>query len=102
MTNNAKFTIHEMYAIHRNACVGLMIQKGITQFTLKPGAYTKAEKYLLDMRPEKDGSITFLMKKIDDLGADLENFTDPNHPEYDPEFDAEIRKTRPDWFDATN
>ena len=33
------------------------------------------------------------------LTAALERYTDPNHPEYDAEFDKEIRRLRPDWFD---
>jgi hypothetical protein len=32
------------------------------------------------------------------LGAALDRYTDPSDPEYDPEFDREIRQTRPDWF----
>lgn len=34
-----------------------------------------------------------------ELAEALEAYTDPSNPEYDPEFDREIRKLRPDWFD---
>lgn len=33
------------------------------------------------------------------LGEALDAYTDPTHPEYDPEFDRAIRSLRPDWFD---
>jgi hypothetical protein len=33
-----------------------------------------------------------------ELAVSLDNYTDPNHPEYDAEFDAKIRELRPDWF----
>jgi hypothetical protein len=33
-----------------------------------------------------------------ELAEALAHFTDPNHPDYDPEFDKEIRRLRPDWF----
>jgi len=29
----------------------------------------------------------------------LEAYTDPTHPEYDPDFDGQIRTLRPDWFE---
>ena len=32
------------------------------------------------------------------LGYALDKYTDPSHPEYDPEFDKKIRALRPDWF----
>ena len=32
------------------------------------------------------------------LAECLENYTNPDHPEYDAEFDAHIRQLRPDWF----
>ena len=35
----------------------------------------------------------------EELGDALRRYTDPNDPEYDPKFDKEIRKLRPDWFD---
>lgn len=34
-----------------------------------------------------------------ELAEALEAYTTPSHPEYDPEFDAEIRALRPEWFD---
>jgi hypothetical protein len=33
-----------------------------------------------------------------ELAEALDHYTDLTHPEYDPEFDAKIRKLRPDWF----
>ena len=33
-----------------------------------------------------------------ELAQALENYTNPNHPEYDAEFDKKIRSIRPDWF----
>lgn len=33
-----------------------------------------------------------------ELGAALDCYTDPNHPEFDPDFNEKIRKIRPDWF----
>ncbi len=38
----------------------------------------------------------------EDLGEALGNYTNPDHPEYDPAFDAEVRKLRPDWFEDVN
>ncbi|HEX8324735.1 MAG TPA: hypothetical protein VF595_12580 [Tepidisphaeraceae bacterium] len=35
-----------------------------------------------------------------ELAVALESYTNPNHPEYDPEFDAQIRALRPDWFEG--
>lgn len=32
------------------------------------------------------------------LGEALDAYTDPSHPEYDPVFDAAIRKRQPKWF----
>ena len=37
-----------------------------------------------------------------ELAEALEAYTDPDHPEFDPEFDAEIRSLRPDWFEDEN
>ena len=37
-----------------------------------------------------------------DLAESLANYTNPDHPEYDPEFDKQIRTLRPDWFDDTS
>ena len=37
-------------------------------------------------------------ERMNELAEALDNYTDPNHPEYDPEFDREIRRLRPDWF----
>jgi len=34
----------------------------------------------------------------DDLGEALKRYTDPNDPEFDPEFNKKIRRLRPDWF----
>ncbi len=34
-----------------------------------------------------------------ELAEALESYTNPNSPEYDPEFDRQIRKVRPDWFE---
>lgn len=41
------------------------------------------------------------MKKFteEELAIALENYTNPNHPEYDKNFDEEIRRVRPDWFE---
>lgn len=33
-----------------------------------------------------------------ELAEALDNYTNPEHPDYDPEFDATIRRLRPDWF----
>jgi len=33
-----------------------------------------------------------------ELANALENYTNPNHPEYDPEFTKQIKALRPDWF----
>jgi hypothetical protein len=38
----------------------------------------------------------------DDLGAALDRYTDPNHPEFDPEFTKDIKELRPDWFADLN
>lgn len=46
--------------------------------------------------------------KAEEAGADreeelaeaLEAYTDPTHPEYDTDFDREIRALRPDWFEG--
>ena len=35
-----------------------------------------------------------------ELAEALAAYTDPTHPEYDPEFDREIRTLRPDWFEG--
>ena len=35
-----------------------------------------------------------------ELAVALEHYTTPGDPEYDVEFDAEIRRSRPDWFAA--
>ena len=35
-----------------------------------------------------------------DLAVALDSYTDPQHPDYDPEFDRKIRALRPDWFDG--
>jgi hypothetical protein len=32
------------------------------------------------------------------LAIALDAYTDPMNPEYDPEFDREIRKAAPHWF----
>lgn len=50
--------------------------------------------------PSKDKFKKFKRKKIDEaeLADALERYTNPDDPEYDPEFDAKIRKLRPDWF----
>ena len=34
-----------------------------------------------------------------ELAEALEHYTDPDDPEYDEEFDKQIRALRPDWFD---
>jgi hypothetical protein len=34
-----------------------------------------------------------------ELAEALARYTDPDDPEYDPEFDREIRRLRPDWFE---
>ena len=36
----------------------------------------------------------------DDMADAIDRYTDPQHPEYDPEFDKQIRELRPDWFDS--
>jgi len=33
-----------------------------------------------------------------ELAESLKAYTDPASPEYDPDFDEEIRELRPDWF----
>jgi hypothetical protein len=33
-----------------------------------------------------------------ELAVALDNYTDPTHPDYDPAFDAKIRKEAPHWF----
>lgn len=33
-----------------------------------------------------------------DLATALDSYTDPTSPEYDPDFDRQIRELRPDWF----
>ena len=33
-----------------------------------------------------------------ELAIALAHYTTPSDPQYDPEFDAEIRRLRPDWF----
>ena len=33
------------------------------------------------------------------LAITLENLTNPNHADYDADFDKEIRAMRPDWFE---
>jgi hypothetical protein len=35
------------------------------------------------------------------LAEALDNYTDPDHPNYDPDFAEEMRQSRPDWFEAT-
>lgn len=35
-----------------------------------------------------------------ELAEALDAYTDPDHPEYDPEFDKKIRRLRPDWFEG--
>lgn len=39
-----------------------------------------------------------VMDEESELAEALEAYTDPTHPEYDPEFDGHIRSLRPDWF----
>lgn len=34
-----------------------------------------------------------------ELAEALDNYTNPAHPDFDPVFNAEIRRLRPDWFD---
>jgi hypothetical protein len=36
--------------------------------------------------------------KEQELASALERYTDPSNPEYDAEFDKQIRQLRPDWF----
>mgnify|MGYP003580000454 CR=1 FL=1 len=36
--------------------------------------------------------------RTQELAEALDNYTDPTHPEYDAEFDKQIRTLRPDWF----
>lgn len=40
------------------------------------------------------------MDREAELAEALDAYTDPTHPEYDPEFDKKIRRLRPDWFDG--
>ena len=40
-----------------------------------------------------------VMDEESELAEALEAYTDPTHPEYDPEFDGRIRSLRPDWFE---
>ena len=48
------------------------------------------------------------MKKMNkdeerELAEALEHYTNPDDPQYDAEFTAELRRIRPDWFnDALN
>jgi len=47
------------------------------------------------------------MKKMtpeeeDELANALDAYTDPTNPEYDPDFDREIRRLRPDWFEPSD
>lgn len=37
-------------------------------------------------------------ERENELAEALERYTDPDDPEYDPDFAAEIRRLRPDWF----
>ncbi len=39
-------------------------------------------------------------KEESNLAEALEAYTDPTHPEYDPDFDRQIRALRPDWFEG--
>jgi len=34
------------------------------------------------------------------LAVAFDNFTDPNHPDYDPLFDEHMRETAPHWFET--
>jgi hypothetical protein len=34
-----------------------------------------------------------------ELAVALDNFTNPNHPDYDPVFDSQIRAGKSGWFD---
>ncbi len=46
--------------------------------------------------------IVLFQEREHELAEALEAYTDPNHPEYDEEFDKKIRALRPDWFDDVN
>jgi hypothetical protein len=50
------------------------------------------QEFLSFIRETADVSIPL------DIGVELERYTDPNHPEFDPEFNKKIRELRPDWF----
>jgi hypothetical protein len=39
--------------------------------------------------------------KLTNLGTAIARYTNSNKTQYDPEFDAEIRTLRPDWFEKT-
>jgi len=45
-----------------------------------------------------DADLQSAQEELSDLGEALESYTDPNSPDYDPEFDKQIRESRPDWF----
>ncbi len=48
---------------------------------------------------EKHNMNKLSLKREHELAEALDRYTDPNYPEYDAKFDAEIRRIRPDWFD---
>jgi hypothetical protein len=58
------------------------------------------------MTTPKRNKRAFVAKRIADAKAERENelavaldaYTDPRSPEYDREFDKQIRALRPDWF----
>lgn len=43
-------------------------------------------------------AVPVLLLELDE--ESLIEYTDPDHPEYDAEFDKKLRKLRPDWFTA--
>ncbi|HEX4144547.1 MAG TPA: hypothetical protein VHY91_13655 [Pirellulales bacterium] len=66
--------------------------KGLSSECLREEAWS-------DLMKEIEG---VMADHVESIGDTLDNATDPNHPDFDSEFNKELRNIRPEWFAEDN
>lgn len=77
------------YSFHLNASFALSV--------LKNAGMIPADSILMN---EDERPLSYASDEPQSLAVALANYTDPNHTEYDPAFDEQIRTTAPHWFET--
>lgn len=81
--------LHKVKASHRD------ILKGLPELAALMPSSSRNKRILLDMARRGEPRPNTMKTKI---GSKLTHYTNPNSGCYDPKFDRDIRKLRPDWF----